>query len=119
MSSGHLCEAEAPTEPAGETRGTSVIGYKKLIRQREKHVAGNFLSYILAEQLFLQCFHNEHRPPLALAEDNCLSPSYSLNSNEFQFTDTYTRSAYCLYDKAKTLISPVFSGSDKAVVLFF
>ena len=22
MSSGHLCEAEAPTEPAGETRGT-------------------------------------------------------------------------------------------------
>ena len=59
--------------------------------------------YILAEQLFLQSFHNEHRSPLALAEDNCLSPSYSLNSNEFQFTDTYTRSAYCLYDKANTI----------------
>ena len=29
MSGGHLCEAEAPTEPAGETRGTyfAVITY--------------------------------------------------------------------------------------------
>jgi len=27
VSSGHLCEAEAPTEPTGETRVSSVIGY--------------------------------------------------------------------------------------------